>query len=62
MLMTPKGVLFRTADKEIYRGIEYFERVLNYKETPNSLQVDQDNDMNIGTGARFSKSLVTFRA
>ena len=39
------GVLFRTADKEIYRGMEYFERVLNYKEPPNSLQVDQGNEI-----------------
>ena len=42
--------------------MEYLERVLNYKEPPNSLQVDQGNDLNIGTGARFSKSLVTFPA
>ena len=55
-------VLLRTEDKEIYRRKEYFERVLNYKEPPNSPQVDRGNDLNIGTGARFSKGPVTFRA
>ena len=44
------GVLLRTAEEEMHRWREHFERVLNHEEPPNPLEVEPGDELNTRTG------------
>ena len=44
------GVLLRTAEEEMHRWREHFERVLNHDEPPNPPKVEPGDELNIRTG------------
>ena len=44
------GVLLRTAEEEMHRWREHFERVLNHEEPPNPPEVEPGEELNIRTG------------
>ena len=45
-----EGVLLRTAEEEMHRWREHFERVLNHDKPPNPPEVERGDELNIRTG------------